>query len=331
MIDPNNLRQAVALQQGWDGSGQGEGGHKDWVANLDPGAASQYQTSINAIENPGTMPALVEPLHEWEREGLSTIAGGTDTSGVSSASNQLMNMMGKYGDRAYGEVMDGSEMINKGTAATTLEEIMGVANPYASNLKSNLSADAEKLRAQATSQQGLRGGRSFGDTSTGARMGAIDDSELRGYGDIDYKTFETAMGQINEERDRYLSGASGKQSGANVLNSSVSTMMPGYNSNIANAKYLAETDMSDASKRVDSGQYVRKYNQGVNDIISADVAGAENAEMDSLSQIMDLLSNFQSGTSSGQTGGMQNDTAQYGGLAQSVAGALPTLFPTTFG
>lgn len=301
MVAPRNLGQQVALGMGWTGAGQGAGGHASWVNTLNPQQRAQYDAML-AGRAPttaavATMPLLQEPLHEWEKQGLSQQAQGVDTSQMTAILNELRAKLG-----------GASGMVAQGTAAVTPDEVARIQNPYASTLKTRLSDAAEKIRARVTADQGLRGARSFGDTATGVQMGMIDEEELRGRGDIDYNTWEAALNQINAERNRLISGAGTEYGGA----------IPGASTAYDMAGGIGRIGQDNALSKIASGRYVRGYNQNINDIMEADRLAERNYPLDQLAKTLNLLAPYGSNTSSSQVGGMASPLTQAGGALRYV-------------
>jgi len=239
----------------------------------------------------GTMPLLSEPLHGWERMGLKSLSNTQNLAGNSDMTGALDSLRGFI---QAGNPAQTYANANAATAASmnpvTQQEIMGVANPYAQGLKDNLSKNAQALRAQILAKQGMRGGRSFGDTSTGVQNGMLNDSVLSGQNEIDYNTFKDALSQINTERNRSLSagGQYGNlaQMGMNAIGSQFDL-----------GNRLKESRINDVKNKLGAGRYIRDFNQGIDDKIAADYAAKTQDPLTKLRNTFALLNNYQSGGS----------------------------------
>jgi hypothetical protein len=304
MAAPRNYGQQVAMNMGWSGAGQGEGGHIDWQANLSPEQRAEYNA---AKSGGGVAPALAEPLNEWERAGLTRMNEGADTSGMESILAQFRNQGGDAVGRS-------SDYAATGASAITPEEVEASRNPYSQALKGQLSESAEKVRAQALVGQGERGGRSFGDTSTGVQMRGVNDSIIRGEGEIDYTTWRDAMADLQQGRGRNLQAAGVETGNAGA-----------YGSNASNAFNMASdisgTGVANAQSSVGAGRYVRDFNQDINNQMLADIRARQGDELARLQNEQGLLDPYGSTSQSSQTGGDTNWMQQLGGAGQALSGA----------
>ena len=305
MAAPKNYQQQVAMNMGlWDGSGQGEGGHISAISNLSPEQRAEYNAALSGGQ---VAPALAEPLHEWERAGLTRMNQGADTSGMESILADFRNQGGAATGRS-------SDYAATGASAITPEEVEALRNPYSQALKGQLSESAEKVRAAAMVGQGVRGGRSFGDTSTGIQMQGVDDSIIRGEGEIDYNTWRDAMAQATAGRGRNLQAASIETGNAGA-----------YGSNASNAFNMASdisgTGLANAQSSIGAGRYVRDFNQDINNQMLADIRAQQDDELARLQNEQGLLQPYGSTTQSNQVGGDTNWMQQLGGAGQAIAGS----------
>lgn len=311
MVTAANRGQEVALQMGWNGAGQGAGGHTAWVNGLNPAQRAQYDASIggNATAAPTqSMPLFQELLHPYEQQGLTGLTAGVNTTRMADILSQLRQTIGDNTGQA-------GNLVANGTAAVTPEEVAKVQNPFSSSLKTQLSTDAQKIRAAATASQGLRGGRSFGDTATGTQMGLIDQQQLQGDSDIDYKTWQDALGQINGEKNRMLTGAG-------TVNDTTRAATSGAGTAFDSAKYLSELPFETARRRLGAGSYLRDYNQGIDDTMKSDILAEQDAPYKKLQQTLDLLKGFMSNTSTGGTAAPTSGLETAGGIANVLSGLL---------
>lgn len=318
-VAPRNLGQQVALQMGWSGEGLGAGGHTAWVNSLNPQQREAYTTAMGmgtAGSAPvSSTPMFTEPLTDWEKQGLTQMSQGVNTTRMADILSQLRGMIGKTQNAATGQ-------IEQGTAPVTMDEILGRQNPFASNLKNQASETANKIRALVTANQGVRGARSFGDTATGVRLGEVDTQQAQAEGNIDYQTFADALAQINQERNRNITGA-----GAYNQTAQVGGALAGDAFGMAES--LSKLPFETGQRRVNAGQYVRQYNQGVNDQIQNDILAQGDSQYQKIMQALEALKSFDSGMTTTATNSPSTGE-RLGGGGAIIAKSLPTLFPQTF-
>ena len=289
----NQVAAKTLAQAGYTGNPKDGAALDKWKAQS--GNAAKWKELTNQAMVAPVTPALEEPLHEWEKTGLTALSKGVDTSQMQGALSQLQGLLGNNG------------MLERATASVNPNEVATMQNPYSQSLKDKLSTSAQQIRAAATSQQGLRGGRSFGDTATGVQMGMIDQGQLQGEADIDYQTWQDSLGQINNERNRLLSGAGLGVAGAQTQ----------YNM----ADGIGQQGVQNALGQMQAGNYVRGYNQNLNDIVKSELLAKQGDPLARLQNSLGLTGAFSGSTSSGQSGGMANNMQQFGGLMQGLGGS----------
>lgn len=296
-------RQLAMQQAGfYDGSkGYGQGQESAAYRALTP----QQQAQVNSMAATPATPALQEPLHSWEKTALTGLSNTGNTAG-SAEMQGVMKVLQQMTGGNYDFLGQGNTATQSAIKPVTMDEITGVANPYAEGLKSNLSATAQKLRAQIDAGQGSRGARSFGDTSTGVQHGLLNDKIVDASNQIDYQAFDDARAQLNTERNRSLSG--GGQFG-----NLAGTQIGGANALAGVAGDVRTNSINDILNQLKSGAYVRDYNQNINDVMRNDILGESQYPAQQLSSIMQLLQNYQSGGSY-HTPGKTSTATQVGGI-----------------
>lgn len=273
----------------------------------------------------GVVPMTVEPLHGMEKDALMQLGGGLNGGGNISLASQMLQQMATdpQGFAAkYTNPQATNFMTQAGTATSagmnpiTQSEIQGVANPFAGALKNRLTEDGQRARAAILAGQGVRGARSFGDTSQGVRQGMLDTEMLSKSGDIDYKTFQDASTMLENMRNRSLQA--GGQFGnlavgaQGITNSAVAS---GANSltNLADTGFrLNDANTANFKNKLAAGQTIRGYNQGVNDLIGNDMLAQAGDPAAKMSQILGWLNSFKSDTSGAVPAA--NGTQKLGGL-----------------
>jgi len=302
------------------------------------GKFDQLQSDINAYNAQpasagGFVPATIEPLHQYTKAGLTSM-GEPPAYGAGSmtmANQYLQNLMQNtqtVNPMATQYLQQAGDYTQRGAAPIGMQDIEALRNPFSQALQDRLTEQGEQARAALMSQAGMRGGRSFGDISQGRRESYLDAEVLRGRQDIDYKTYETALANAQNERNRMLSA--GDQFGqlgstAQGITSSGINNALGLASGVFGAgQKLTDVGRQTAADKIEAGEMIRRYNQAINDQISANILGAANYEPEQLRTVQDLLSIFQSGT--GYTPQSTPSTlSQVGGGAVSLSALINAL------
>lgn len=293
----------------------------------------------NFDQSTGVVPMTVEPLNDWEKQGLSSLANpGLLGGGSMMMANQMLQQMvsdpaafaAKYTNpETAGYLRSAADATSGAMRPITADEVLGVANPFTGALKNRLTEAGKRAQAAITANQGMRGARSFGDTSQGVRQGMIDQELLSKSSDIDYQGFESALQMLQQMRDRSLSA--GSQFGnlattaQGITNSAAATGQTGLSQLFGAGQALTENGLNAIKNKINAGNYVRTYNQGVNDLIGNDIL-AENADpANKISSVLDWLRSFESGTAGAVPAANSLQTAGYvagktGGLLDIFSG-----------
>lgn len=307
------------------------------------GKLDQLQSDINAYNNPAPnqgafVPATIEPLHQYTKAGLQQMAEppAYGQGSMAMANQYLQNLLQNtpaVNPMATQYLQQGGDIVRGSAAPITMQDVEGIRNPYAQALQDRLTEQGQQARAQIAATQGLRGGRSFGDISQGRRESYLDAELLRGRQDIDYKTYESALAQLQAQRNRELQagGALGQLgTAAQGVTASGANVGLGLASGVFGAgQNLTDIGRQSAEDKLRAGEMIRQYNQAVNDQISANILGAANYAPQQLATVQDLLSIFQSGTNY-QPYQTPSTLSQAGGLL-SAGGALYDLYRNTGG
>lgn len=273
----------------------------------------------------GVVPMTVEPLHQWEKSGLAALAGlGNNGAQLTGTAIQKLQELLTNPQTAATTYIDpnatkytgqAAEAMQAGRAPVTLDEVLGIANPFAEALKTRLNESGAAARAAITANQGMRGGRSFGDISTGMRLGSLDKEMLSKSGDIDFQTFEQALAQINAARGRDITVGSGLGSLAGLTQDIFTSGLSGAGTA---ASKLYGTGREGIQDQITAGTAIRDYNQGINDQIGNNIIASQN---DEAQKIQDALRLIEQMTGNVQYQTPQNSLTKAGGIA-SVAGGL---------
>jgi hypothetical protein len=302
---------------------------------------SYAQTQTNPYQG-GVVPMTVEPLHQFEQAGLTQLAQPPAYGqGSMTMANQMLQQMMQNPQQAianYTNPMATQYMQRAGDVTgqainpITMQEIEGFRNPYASAMKARLNEQGERARAAIMANQGVRGARSFGDTSQGVRQGMLDQEMLSKGSDIDYNTYESSLQQLNTMRDRMMQGGSqfgnlGTQA-QGISSSAMQSALGGMGQLFGAGQQLTEVGRQTAQDKLGAGNYIRTYNQGVNDMIGNDILASIQDNPNKMAQVMQLLEGFKSGTTT-TSGGGANSLQQLGGLATAGGGLLDYLGNTS--
>lgn len=290
----------------------------------------------------GVVPMTVEPLHAWEREGLSNLASPGLLGGGSmlKANTMLQEMTAdpaafakKYmNPEAMGYLRNGADATSAAMTPITMQDVQGIANPFSSALKNRLTEQGNRARAAIIANQGMRGARSFGDTAQGVRQGMLDQEMLSKSSDIDFNTFESALQQLQQMRDRSLSA--GGQFGnlattaQGITSNANQTGLGGLSALFGAGSAMTQNGIDSIKNKIAAGNYVRTYNQGVNDLIGNDLLAEIADPAKKISTVLDWLRSFESGTAGATPKANSLQTAG-GGL--SAAGDLLSFFGNSGG
>lgn len=283
----------------------------------------------------GVVPIGVEPLHQMEKNAL-TVSGYQGGGGMATALDYLKQMTAnpsqfatQYTNPLATQYMgQAGQATQTGMAAITPDEVFSMQNPFSDALKSRLSEAGEKARAAILANQGTRGARSFADNRQGIRESNLDTQMLMGEGDIDYKTFQDALGIVQNGRNRSLQG--GAQLGSlgtqaqGITNSAMQTGLSGIGALFNAGLQQTQQNFQNQDRAARAGGFIRNYNQGINDMAVNDIMGEQGFDASKVSQILGWLKEYQSKTSGGSSGAnslqtMSNLLTMGGGLADAAS------------
>jgi hypothetical protein len=282
----------------------------------------------------------VEPLHDWEKTGLTKLASGGSSPGMEEALKLLQQMnqnpqafaKRNTNPMATGYLKQAGAATTAGMAPVTQAEIDQFMNPYTEDVinasVNRLSEAGQKARAAINASQGVRGARSFGDTAHGVRLGEIDKELLSKEGDITasykYQGVMDALKQINEQRNRSMSGGGqfGNLAGTaqNITSNAADIGFKGAGGMFDMGQGITGQNTENARNTVDAGNYVRTYNQGVNDLIGNDMLAEQGFDANQISQVLNWLKSFESGTDGAKPG--TNSLETMGGALSAGAAGL---------
>lgn len=324
---------AAARSAGYKGT-FGGGGYNAFTAGKADAYGRPIQAAPAAPQGPsgaGVVPATAVPMHQYEKAGLQSLANPNYLGGglMGGAVGMLQEMQAdpaafaaKYTNpQATKYMTQAGEYTAGGAKPITLEEVQGVANPFAGALKNRLTESGEIARAAIKANQGTRGARSFGDTVQGMREGALDKELLSKGSDIDYQTFADATGLVERMRDRGLSAGGQFGNLATAAQGITSNAREGGLGGISALFQAGQTARSNQIEnfrnQVEAGKYIRDYNQNVSDQIGNDILAEQEYPLNNLKNVLALLESFKSGTGGATPKANSLETA--GGLANILS------------
>lgn len=294
------------------------------MASLPSTFTQGYQPGVTPYQIPqfngGTVPLTVEPLHQLERSGLSSLAAFAQPQGYFKTSNTMFQRAGdmtqqiandpmgaanRYIDpRANGAVDNMGNAIGQGLQTLNPSRVASYMNPYGQEVTdrtlAGIDQDQARQEASITAGAGMRGARSFGNSAQAIRMAEND----RNYGNLradtraklNYQGFTDATGQFNKEQDRYLQGAG-------MYGDQANTAQGVFNSGIGAAGQVAGglAEMGNLYRGLTkeniglstgAGTTIREYNQGVANQVGGQIDNRVGMTPSRLSGLASYLGSF---------------------------------------
>lgn len=295
-------------------------------------AVKNYTAATNG-QNQSFVPLTVEPLNTTQKTGLLGLSTPVDklpgTSAMQSVLQQLQSMQGQntINPAANAALQDASSYTRAGAAPLTQSEVQGLSNPFASGLNDQITQAGKVARAAILANQGLRGGAAFGNTSQGNELGLLDQGIMNATNTNNYNTFQSALNAILTQRGNNL------QAG-NVANNTAQTAQGVTNSGNSNALqqlqalFNAGTGVNNnlintSTNQINAGNQIQGQNQKVADAIAGNIQGGINYPISNLTNIMNLLKSFESGTAGAVA--PANSLTQLGAGLSGASGILGQL------
>jgi hypothetical protein len=317
-ISPANINQQAFLQSRPDIVNAGLD-FSTWYDRF--GKNENLQQFEGFMSGGAVKPADIEPLHQFEREGLVRQATQPISPYIEQAAQYLQGQMGNMptiNPQATGFLDSASQYISRGAAPITRADVEDISNPNAQALQARLNERGEMARAALLGKQGQRGSASFGDTSTGQQLGDLRSELLRGASDIDFATYESALAQLQKMRDRDMMGGaySGNLAGtAQNITDAGSTNAARMASTLGGlGGTLYDAARTQTSDMIGAGTAIRGFNQSMLDRMTNNLLAEQGFDAEQLKQIQDLLGFYKSGERVA-TGGGANTLQTIGGTA----------------
>lgn len=279
------------------------------------------------------VPMHVDPLHQFEKNALQEMAnpGALDGGSMGQANQYLQQLLKNLqptnpnADKLNRQAVDYSTqaggLVNQSVQPITIDEVEERRNPYAAALKDRLKESGAIARQEIQATQGLRGGRSFGDVSQGRRESYLDAELHRGRGEIDYRTYDDAYNQLQAMRNRQSQGGNimGNlaQGAQGIASSGANTAIGAANSLFNAGRRMTSVGRDNQQQALSAGRYIRRYNQGINDMIANNILASIADDPSRINQVLQMLAGFGSG--------QQNVLIEDPGTLRQVGGGLTAL------
>lgn len=274
-----------------------------------------YQAGVNPAlpqYNSGVVPVTTEPLNTWQKQGLASLANlnhGGMLQASTAAYQNFANNPAAYAKQyispeAMSSLYSMNNAISAGTAGMTMDALAGFMNPYTSEVTDatlrGIEEDEARRRASLLSKQGMRGGRSFGDSSSAIQMSELARNMdiLRGdtRAKLNYQGFSDAVGQFNTERSRDLQAAGLYGDAAtraqDIYSSGIGTGGQVIGGMVDLANNLYDQRRNASLDQIKAGSLVRDYNQGIANQIAGEIDSVVNLEPNRLTELANYLKAF---------------------------------------
>ena len=257
-------------------------------------AATQYQGGVRDIS--------MEPLHQWEKAGLTSLAGtGEQAAQQYQQGAQTLSSLAQrptinpLSQPAF-EAMRGA--IDTGTQRMTQADIDRYMNPYQSQvidrMTQNLTEQGQKAMAKLQAQDV---GRSAGSSSRAIQQGQLTGDLMDTLGNqqsnLLYQGFADALGQFNTEQNRYLTAAN--QYG-NLGAGAQGVTASGAQTGLQVGGGLTSLGMQGIQNQIGAGGAVRDYNQALVDRTAGALTGQQQYSGNQLTNLLNQINSIQGGS-----------------------------------
>lgn len=264
----------------WDGI--------EWIT---PGQLAQNgtptQTTTPTYDQGGVATVgQIEPLHEWQKQGLSELAqpntaGNANYAQAGNAANQQM------------------DALKQGNTPITAEGLTAIAqklqNPYQQQVVDTtlqgIDQDAAATRARLTAMGAGR--RSFGDSSSAIQLSELarNNANLR------------ASTSANLNYQGYTDALNGANTIATGNANRALTAAPGFGSAASTFTGLGDlarnNSLADSQNKINAGTAVQNQNQRLLDATTGQMSSLYGYDANQIAALQNILAGFQSSTSSG--------------------------------
>lgn len=230
-----------------------------------PELANELNTALAArAKGANAMPVGIEPIHQFERNALTTMGTASPSAIASTALNPMVNAFlqnaQQYGGKADQALQDGMRGFD-------VEEVKSFFNPaqeaVTNRATARLSKSAEKLRQDLINRLSKRGSATLGDTFGAQQMGDIQEELISKTGDIEaqgaYQNWTDAVSNMMQRRANSLNAGNVYAGMINPMTGAATNAQ-----GIQNTAFATGLAGLDAQQK--AGQRIQGFNQGVADI-----------------------------------------------------------------
>jgi len=290
---------------------------------------TQYAGGVSPI-------GVVEPFNEYQRQGITQMAGGAPAMGFMKGMQQAFQQQlagAPTGGQIQGYLGSGDRLLQSGTRGMTDQDFnAGVnryMNPYQQQVVQNTINELNRqggIQASNIAGRVQPGQRSFGTTAQGVEQSQLTRNLLdliaQNTGNLNYQGYNQAanqaVNQFNAERGRDIQGSQiGFGAGFSGLQSLSDLINNANTGNIANQRNFA----ANTGNLLGAGSLIQGQNQRMLDVVAPQIASRTNFNQQNLMTLKDLLGAFQN-SSTGASAGQPTTMSQLGGLGMIAGSGL---------
>lgn len=239
-----------------------------------PKLAAELDAALAArSKGENAMPVGIEPLHQFERNALTTMGTSSPSAIASTAMNPMVNAFLQNAKQYSGKADAALQSGMRGFDANEVQQFFNPAqDAVVTRATSRLSDSAKRLQQDMISRLSQRGSATMGDTFGAQQMGDIQKELVSKTGDIEaqgaYQNWTDAVANMMQNRANALSAGNVYASMVNPMTSAATGAQ-----GIQNAAFSTGLAGLDAQQR--AGQRIQGFNQGVADISMGNYLGKQ--------------------------------------------------------
>lgn len=267
-----------------------------------PNPALAAYDYTQGVPSGGVRDISVEPLTQWEKSGLSSLAGTGDM-----AAQQYQQGAGLMSQLAQQPTMNPlaqpafeqmQQAIGQGTREFTQSDIDRFMNPYQQQVIDRLNQNLTEQGQRAMSKlQAQDVGRSAGSSSRAIQQGMLQRDLSNTMADkqanLLYQGFADALGNFGNERSRYMTGA-GLYGNLGTAAQGVTALGTQTAQNLAQG--LTGLGMQGIQNQIGAGSTVRGYNQALADRTAGALQGQIGYSGNQLTNLLNQINSIQGGS-----------------------------------
>lgn len=227
----------------------------------------QYETPYEQVGYQNYISGFTQPA----LAGMNKLGSGQPLgNGGMVAGQQGVTGMNNFSSRFADPYMQqAGDLTGMGAQRINYSDVEAARNPYASALQNRLNEEMNKTMAAKKAQLGMRGGRSFGDISTGTQLGALEAERQSKMSDIDYNTYRDAMASEEALKNRQMTGGGqfGQLAGQAqaITNQQFANEMDKYKTQFDMGQGITDAQRRSAYDQIAVGGMQQAQSQAIND------------------------------------------------------------------